>query len=334
MKTYGINIGNSWVKAVAMDRTGKETVMPPFPAQIASATEQEAGGIGNATPVFIDRRRYWIGDDAHLGTPIRKTSQERFTDPVFLPALMAGIAQRMEIEAGVAITSLPAAWVNEQNGHELGQRIREGLGTNVFHRIVAISEPLAALFSIVIDEHGRLIKDESLTEGHVGIVDIGGGTLDVSVVNALSLKPGSVHTWSDLGMQTALTSIRTSLNTTFRTRLSLTDTDLVVRERTIKVRGSRKPLPLDWDYPLRELARGIVGALEDVWGDGGDLDCILIAGGGAREDILVQAIQHRYHNPDNEVFVRSIPDSQNAIARGCARRAQMIVAKMAQSQAA
>ncbi len=48
-------------------------------------------------------------------------------------------------------------------------------------------------------------------------------------------------------MQTALSSIRTRLNTEFRTRLSLTETDLVVRERTIKVRGSRKALSAGWE---------------------------------------------------------------------------------------
>jgi hypothetical protein len=130
-------------------------------------------------------------------------------------------------------------------------------------------------------------------------------------------------------MVQALSVIQSTINATFDTAFSLSAIDQAVRRRAIRVAGHDRPLPPGWDAPIISLAQTIVADLGQAWGSGKNLDRILLAGGGSAEEIIAELIMRKYPHA-----VVVVDDPQHAIARGCARRARMLVAQMAMERAA
>lgn len=316
---HGPNIGHGYVKYVIIDSRGVE--LPPviFPAQVAPAARAVAGALTTARAVKAANARWWVGDDAQLATPLTMLSQDRLQHAAFIPALVGGALARFGSLNGAAggycVSGLPATWAGEvELARALGARLREA---HPYGQLRVIAEPLGLAYAAILDNHGRTVGDPTLTTGRVGVVDLGHHTIDLAELLRLAVVKDSFDTWQ-LGTAHALRTIRGHLAAATERELSLAEVDQAARAGRIRVAGVDRPLPAGWDRPLVEQGQQLVSRLRERWGSGASLDAILVGGGGAAENRLVEPLLAHY--PHAVV----VDQPQTAIARGYARLARRL----------
>lgn len=317
---HGPNIGHGYVKYVIIDERGRELPPAVFPAQIARASAAVAGALAEAPQIQIADDTWWTGDDAQLGAPLTMLAQDRLTDPVFIPALVAGAADRLGrlngAATGMCVSGLPATWSEDvEKAAALGARLREGYPC--YDKIRVIAEPLGLAYAASLDNDGQIVGDPAISAGRVGVVDLGHLTVDVAELLKLAVVKRSYDTWQ-LGTAGPLRAIRAQLGAATERELSLAETDQAVRAGGVRVAGRLQPLPSSWDRPLIERGEEIVAHLRERWGRGGQFDTILIGGGGAELPHLVETIRRSFPH------AQTVADPQIAIARGYARLARRL----------
>ncbi len=318
---HGPNIGNGYVKYVVIDEQGQEQPPVVFPATIAPAQQPTEGALRQSLTVAVGEQAWWIGEDTCLsGTPLTLLSQDRLTDPVFIPALLLGALARLPSltgsAAGACVTGLPATWSQDREKvHHMGDRIRTtGYPYQSLH---VIAEPVGMLYAEWLDTHGRVMGDSPIESGRVGVIDLGHLTVDIAAVKQGKIVSDSLDTFQ-LGTAHPLKPIRARLSAHFDMDLTLHEADSVVQQETIRVSGTPQSLPRGWDRPLLTNAAAIVSRLVAAWGQATQFDTILIGGGGAEQERIVTAITTRFSH------ARVVQNPQTAVARGYARLARRI----------
>ncbi len=328
MAGHGPNIGHGYVKYVIIDQHGTEMTPVVFPAMIASAGRSVVGAIAKATTIEVGGKHWWIGDDALLSpSPRTMLAQDRMQDAVFIPALLRGALDRLGslngAATGMCVTGLPATWATDvDKARLLGERLRAA--TPSYRGIRVIPEPLGLVYATLLDTHGELVGDPTLTTGQVAVIDLGHHTVDVAVIQRMIPVPTGLDTYQ-LGTSRPLQQIRAHLNATFERELTLYETDCAVRAGEMAVAGQRRTLPSGWDRPLIQNGEAIATRLVEAWGRGTQFDAILIGGGGAELEPLVAAIQQRFSH------AQVVDQPQTAVARGYARMARRIGQAQARS---
>jgi Tfp pilus assembly PilM family ATPase len=170
---------------------------------------------------------------------------------------------------------------------------------------------------MLLDNNGQIAGDDALSNGRVAVVDLGHHTVDVAVIQRLTPVPSSLNTFT-LGTAQPLRMIRARLSAAFERELTLYETDQAVRTGALSVAGQLRSLPNNWDQPLHENGEAVATRLVEEWGRGTQFDIILIGGGGAEEDRLVQAIKQRF------AHAVTVERPQAAIARGYAKLARRL----------
>lgn len=321
---HGANIGNGFTKYVVVDDSNIEhTVI--FPSMIGRASRSVAGSIVKLHAVDGSGAQWWTGEDAlFASSAITMLSQQRLTDPTFIPALVRGALQRFAQQvpplngamSGFCVTGLPATWAQDPDkARALGQRLRDA--HNGYSGIRAIPEPLGIIYAMLLDSAGEIIGEPALQTGQIAIVDLGQLTADVAVVRRLVPLPPSLQTYQ-LGAAEPLGQIRALLSAKFDRDFSLFETDQIVRAGSLTVSGQAHALPQGWDRPLIDNGLAIAARLGEAWKSGSHLDAILIGGGGAEIEPIVDAILKRF--PHAEV----VDEPQLAIAQGYARLARRL----------
>lgn len=316
---HGPNLGHGYTKYVIINPAGVELAPVVFPAVTARAGRQVSGALVKTETIEANGEQWWVGEDALLSpSPLTMLAQDRLSDPAFIPALLRAALQRLGnlngSAGGYCVTGLPATWAADPaKARQLGDRLRAATGQ--FTGIRVIAEPLGLIYSALLDNHGEITGDTSLSGGTVAVADLGHHTVDTAIIRQLAAVPSSLNTFT-LGTARPLREIRAQLSATFERELTLYEADLAVRAGTLHVAGRARPLPVAWDQPLRENGSAIAARLVEEWGSGVQFDAILLGGGGAEEPRLVSAIQARF--PHAVVVDRP----QTAIARGYARLAR------------
>ncbi len=324
MYAHGDNHGHGFSKKIVIDPDGNE--LPPliFPAQIAQAEGRSAGTIAAAEMVEVGGRHWWVGEDAErLGSPRVILTQDRLTDPVFIPALALAARSRMGLNdpatGGICVTGLPGSWAEDEAlCHQLFARLRDaqpGYYTKV--RVVAEQEALA--FCVMLDNNGEMGGDARYREGRGLALDLGHNTDDAGKLDAARRVKGSFRTYPT-GTARALSQIKNRFVAAFDRDFTIHEVDQAVRTGSVLLGGSRRvPLPNHWDRPILENAGTLVNNLQADYGKGNDLEYVLLGGGGALQEIKVEAIRGLYP------FAQVVDDPQFAIARGYARFARRLI---------
>jgi plasmid segregation protein ParM len=272
--------------------------------------------------VQIGDEVFWVGADAELAShPLTDLSVARLSDARLLPALIKGAWRQSRLdgtEQGYCVTGLPANQHDRSRATALAERIREAV-PHVFgpDQIEVIAEPVGVLYGELLTAQGKMVGDDLLAEGHVGVIDCGHLTVDVAEVLGRRPVAGALDTW-ELGTVRPLTGIRAALAS--KRELTLHQLDQAVRDGGIRLRGQffalADLLGPNWDAPLHTNGRDIVARLVERWGKGNHLDAVLVGGGGAALPQITQAIQERFPQ------ARIVNDPQMAVARGYARLAR------------
>lgn len=318
---HGPNIGHGYVKYVLIDSAGVEHPPVVFPALVSRAARRVTGAIVQADTVAHAGAQWWTGEDALLApSPLTILAQDRLLDPTFVPALVRGALQRLGdlngSARGVCVTGLPATWAADTDkARLLGAHLRAA--HPAYTTIRVIPEPLGLVYAAALDNHGQVAGDPALLNGTVGVVDLGHHTVDIAQLRRLTPMPSSLDTYA-LGTARPLAQIRAQLSAAFERELSLFETDGAVRDGALAVAGQLRALPPHWDRPLLQNGAAIAARLTEAWGSGGQLDAVIIGGGGAELAPIVDAIRARFPH------AHIVAQPQTAVARGYARLARRL----------
>lgn len=210
---WGHNPGQRAVKD-SITVNGKRKDLRPYPAVIAPWAKSDDTGLSKRSKdlVAVVGDRSYIGGEPAERLPMAQRQQSRgrldLDSPIY-PALAqmsaqhAGIIGHNGTRPHVLIaTALPVGWRldSEEAEQALRNHIKRSLSDLVIVESVYVqSEPNAVVGSELLDDDGEARKDRAdLASGLVCVGDIGGGTLNRSVLDRLRALPGQAAS-PDLG---------------------------------------------------------------------------------------------------------------------------------------
>ena len=323
----GVDIGYGYTKAAS----GTNQVVFPsvvgkservrYESDLARGGESYHGGQIAVITELGDR---FVGELALLQSRVHWTllDRSRVQDPsarlLFLSALSELVGATSEQGAFRVVTGLPTQWyadrdkVVEQlsgshvlrrvNGHQIVQRFS-------IDELLVVPQPFGSLFSTILDAEGRII-DQELARGRLGVIDVGTFTTDYVLVDALRYiekGSGSIST----AMSKSYQLIGRSILDAFGLDLGMHEVDDVVRRGYVTVFGEQRDIEWLANPVLDAVAEEVLARAGTLWGDGRDLDAVLVTGGGAIA--LGERISRRYPN------ARILADASMANVRGFER---------------
>lgn len=197
---WGWNPGQRFVKdTLTLD--GKRKDMRPYPAVIAPWQTTDEIGLSKRTRDLIATvgGAHYIGGAAAERLPLgnRQMANGRLeVDSPMYSALAQMSAQHTGLlgkSATVLIaTALPVAWRDDTAEAQIKAHLRAGLRDIVTIKDIYVqSEPNAVIGYELLDDDGQIRRDQNqLAQGLVCVADIGGATLNRSVVEGLRALPG------------------------------------------------------------------------------------------------------------------------------------------------
>jgi plasmid segregation protein ParM len=304
----GVDIGYGYTKAVG------GTAQVVFPSVIGKGERiryeselrhQLGSPVGQELAFITEEGDRFVGELALLQSRVQWTllDRSRVEDPsarlLFLAALSELAGEEGRAHRFRVMTGLPVKWYADRykvvdqlqgkhvlrraNGHEVVQRID-------VTDVVVVPQPFGSLFNAILDREGQIV-DEELARSRLGVIDVGTYTTDYVLVDGLRyVERGSGSISS--GMSKAYQLIGRSLLDTFGLDLRMHEVDRAVREGRVSLYGETRHI--DWlvEPVFDALGQEILAHAGTLWGDGRDLEAVLVTGGGAIS--LGERIRRRY----------------------------------------
>jgi plasmid segregation protein ParM len=187
------------------------------------------------------------------------------------------------------VTGLPVAFYDRDRqtlqDQFLGEHrvLREGRTTQVFRvqDCRVIPQPFGTIFTMAIDEKGRILDNEYST-GNIGVIDIGGKTTNLLSVNRLEEISDNTASVNQ-GAWDAVRAFRAIAETEYPGLEDLKDHEVTQAIIDRKQQYYNKTIDLSSvvDSILDPMAEAIISQAGNLWNSGALLNSILITGGGA-----------------------------------------------------
>jgi hypothetical protein len=189
-----IDIGYSHTKGAA---DGRRTLFPSVWGEVQqSHLDLDLATRNGYLQIETDEGTWFVGDAAieQSGLQSRRQDREWIATPEYKALLLAAVTElsRATSIAAQAITGLPVAYFADRA--RLVERIRgvhrvRRAGQRRAQRIevtdvVVLPQGLAAVLSEALDEGGR-VRAGPIAEGTVGLLDVGGHTVNIATFNKL-----------------------------------------------------------------------------------------------------------------------------------------------------
>lgn len=197
---WGFNPGQAYVKNSVIGPDHQRHDLAPFPAVIAPMAESDSlGMVSSQTLRATVGGHEYIGGTQAARLPLaqRQQAEGRLgAESVMYSALvqMSWQAARLPVGMPVAIaTALPVTWRQQEGaGAQMEAHIRNGLhGLADVQDVWVQSEPGAVIYHELLTDQGGFRPDQrDLASGLVAVGDIGGSTLNYSLVENLEALPG------------------------------------------------------------------------------------------------------------------------------------------------
>lgn len=319
-RVIGIDLGNGMVKIRSTDAKGKaySLVLPCAWAYKKDVGDQVHSKQLKLESFFLNDVEYVWGEDiAELGSKIKVAigHDGRYKSEPY--KIMAQIAMAKAVkDLDVAptdkiylVTGVPSqetnterendianAFYGENNGvHEIDVVDENGVDKELLFRIghvEVMSQPVATVIGRYLDDEGY-IGDEDYQNIKVGVIDIGGGTTDLDIVDQLQRQKN--YTSIPKGFSDVYKSIREVIKHEHPSH-DVTDYELLecLNEKTYK--PSRRSSGVDFsnamDAGIREVSVDIQQAILSNWKDQTDMDEILLIGASVKyfEDNLSNVV--------------------------------------------
>ncbi len=182
--------------------------------------------------------------------------------------------------------------------HHGGQSVAKIVTHNVYMESVA-----AAIDYMLADEDGSV---RHKIQGGIAIVDIGGNTTDISVMEGPNSINGKRSGSEQIGVIDVRNDLEGILQEKFRLeKISDSLLDNAIRTKTIKLFGEIHDIEPEVAAAKQNTSKKIISRVEEKVGDAADLDKVIFVGGGAAA--LKDVISNYKHG-----FVPDFPEFANA----------------------
>jgi len=318
----GIDIGYGYTKAVCQERQAIFPSVVGKAEQIRYENDLElAPGCAREKTYVTDGGDRFVGELALLQSRVQWTllDRSRVEDPsarlLFLVALSEVTAVDRCTQSFRVVTGLPVKWYADRQKlvtQWVGRHVLRQLnGRQVVHRlsvdeVLVVPQPFGSLFDTLLGEQGQIVEQE-LARGRIGVIDIGTYTTDYVLVDGLRYVERGSSTIST-AMARAFQLIGRSLLDTYSLDMRMHEVDRAVRRGRVSVFGEEREIGWLVQPVLDAVAEEILAEAGTLWGEGRDLDAILVTGGGAT--LLGGRVRRRY------AHARVLDDPSLANVRG------------------
>ena len=288
MMILSVDIGYGYTKGV-----GPDGLRFSFPSVIGTAedirfaTDLIRGG--QERPVKYGDWRFFYGEQAVLQSRIQSTifDRSRVHDNTYKMLFVAALVELAKLVPGTesikVVTGLPVEFFGDRpevvKTFEGVYRINaDGTIKFTVESVVVAPQPFGSLFQELLNEHGKIISD-SMENGRVGIIDVGTYTTDFVVSDALRYVQrlsGSIR----IGWSKVISQVQQALGDQHMLELTLHEVDRVVQAKEVRVRGELVSLESLIAPAITDVQTAIIARARDLWGQGTNLDTVLVTGGG------------------------------------------------------
>jgi plasmid segregation protein ParM len=306
-RVIAIDLGNGMVKIRSLDlKTGKpyKLVLP-----CAWAYKKDVGDKLHVKELkldtfYIDDVEYVWGEDiSELGSKVKvgyglenRYKSEPFK--IMTKIALAKVVDDLDIqptEKIYLVTGVPSgetktdreneitlAFLGDNGGvHEIDVNVNERF-FRVAH-VEVMSQPVATVIGRYLDEDGY-VGDEEYESLKVGIIDVGGGTTDLDIVDKLQRQKN--YTSIPKGFSDVYRSIKEVIKHEHPSH-DVTDFKLLDCLETKTYKPNKRYQEIDFsdamEAGIREVSVDIQQAILSQWKDQTDMDEILLIGGSAKE---------------------------------------------------
>jgi len=288
MFVSGLDIGYGYTKAVSGE---KNTI---FPSVIGDAPEiayhsDLVSSRGHCTKYTVDSKSWFVGDDALLQSKqqVSPFARER-VDSETLDVLLCAALNALGVGSGeqvVLVTGLPVSWYTDRPrlakrllGHKLFQVDGEWRHFHV-HDVAVVPQPFGAFFRSILGPAGHIVNS-LLARGRVAVVDVGMYTTDYALSDGLTyVEKGSGSI--PLAMSSVYDLMAREIKQQWGLEMSPHQVDRACRSGEIRIRGQSHAVQQLLESALDQVWDSLQGKAFELWGDGLDLDAVVVAGGGA-----------------------------------------------------
>jgi plasmid segregation protein ParM len=333
-RVLGIDLGNGMVKVRSVDKKGNDyiLILPCAWAYKHDVGDKIHSKEFSLDTFYIDDVEYVWGEDiAKLGSKVKvalghdgryksepykimakiamaKAVNDLGIEPTEKIYLVTGVpSAETKTEREVEITK---AFLGDNGGiHEVDVNTDEHL-FRIAH-VEVMSQPVATVIGRYLDEEGY-VGDEDYEDLKVGVIDIGGGTTDLDIVDKLQRQKG--YRSVPKGFSDVYRSIKVAIKEKYPSH-DVTDYELLECLEAKEYKPSRRKDAVDFskemDAGIREVVVDIQQTILTSWKDQTDIDEILLIGASAKifEDKLADVvtgltIPHNHHISNVEGYYR------------------------------
>ena len=294
-----------------------------LPAALAPAVEiryrSDLHSNGAGLTVQVDGKPWFVGELARRQglNPISPRTRERSAE--FERVLLVAALHELDARESVALVAgRPVAWYGDRGTLETalrGYHHAEVNGELAVYNVTdakIVPQPFGTLFGVILDEEGALLDPDGLRDGQVAILDVGMYTSDYAVSDALHYveeRSGSIP----YAMSNVYGLLQKRLSYRYGRELTLEEAEETAKERGFRDWGEWEAVDDYVEAALEQVAERVVGEAQTLWGDGRDLDTVLVTGGGGAA--MFEAVRARF--PQAQL----VEAAQTANARGFYRYA-------------
>jgi plasmid segregation protein ParM len=288
MMILSVDIGYGYTKGI-----GPDGLRFSFPSVIGTAEDiRFAADLirgGEERPVKYGDWRFFYGEQAVLQSRIQSTifDRSRVHDNTYKMLFVAALVELAKLVPGTesikVVTGLPVEFFGDRpevvKTFEGVYRINaDGTIKFTVESVVVAPQPFGSLFQELLNEHGKIVSD-SLEKGRVGIIDVGTYTTDFVVSDALRYVQrlsGSIR----IGWSKVISQVQQELGDQHMLELTLHEVDRAVQAKEVRVRGELVSLESLIAPAITDVQTAIIARARDLWGQGTNLDAVLVSGGG------------------------------------------------------
>lgn len=323
-EVIAIDVGYGHTKIVTSD----QPII--FPSQIGPARELTFALTDKAEApgekVMVGDQAFLVGKSAdHCNTTFVMKTRDWISSPIYaavITSVFARVMPSLDLSAELSIVAgLPVDYIGDKATAAAQIRSVASTANINLKSVEIIPQPFGTFFDHVLDMSGEP-KISAASIGLIGIIDIGYHSTDFILVqgveNNIERAGGSITT----GAFTIYDYIRSDLMHRFgRNNITLAEIeDCVRRRQSLKIGKHTQDVSVIVQTHMRNTAQTIIGAIRSKWSQEGELDTVLLTGGGG-------SLLRDYLNGCCD-DTRLVPGPQMANARGYYKRGMFVKAAL------
>lgn len=320
---WGLDIGYSTTKGVGDMVAFKFPSIVGYAKELNFSLKEGNGSVGDE--VEYNGKRYFIGNRSkHSDFQFQLKSRDWIEADIYA-ALMTSAFKRFldgydlaDVEKIILVTGLPVNYMRDkEKAEQVVLKVFSNMGVKRdMVKVNVIPQPFGAFFHLYFEDDGRINRNAPNAR-RFGVLDVGHGTTDWILVensrNYLERASGSVP----IGTYTVYDTLSTAILNEFELdNFNPDEAESCIETRKVKVSGQTRDVSHIINNVLEQVGLRITGTVKSKWSSEGEIDLLLLDGGGAE-------LLHNHLSSIAQVTLKA-EEPQMANAKGYYKRAVII----------